>query len=162
MFPMILGLGQLQSPGKLGAFYTKGKKVNTNWYLKTNNFLLDTTILVSITPKCTFDEQQLPIVVLIGPATGSSGEFLTIAFKGRPKTLFIGNPTSGYDTSPIDFSINSEASIRVTIGTGLDRNDIPYDGPIKPDVTIKGTDNFTNPLKDDKINAAIDWLKKQR
>lgn len=162
MYPMILGLRQLQYQGKLGAFYIKGHKNNSNWYLKENNFLVDTTTLASIVPKCTVDGRKLSMVVLIGPGTGSSGEFTAISFKGRPKTLFIGEPTAGYDTSPISFKINKRASINVTIGSGLDRNDQPYNGPIKPDVAIKGVDSYNNLLKDDKVKAAINWLKKQR
>lgn len=162
MYPMILGLRQLLDQGKLGAFYIKGQKTNSIWYLKENNFLVDTTTFASIVPKCKLDGQKLPVVILIGPGTGSSGEFTAIAFKGRPKTLFIGEPTAGYDTSPINFPINKRASINVTVGSGLDRNNIPYDGPIKPDVIVKGVDSYNNLLKDDKIKAAIDWLKKQR
>jgi carboxyl-terminal processing protease len=43
---------------------------------------------------------KIPIVVIIGPVTKSAGSMLAIAFKGRPNTFVIGEPTAdGYTTS---------------------------------------------------------------
>jgi len=41
------------------------------------------------------------IAVLTGPRTASSGEAVTIAFRGRPRTRSFGLPTAGLSTSRI-------------------------------------------------------------
>src|SRR5436853_6550000 len=103
MYPMMLGLEQLQGEEKIGSFVA-GKQ--ESWYIKDNNFLLDTTMLASIVPKCTVNAQNLPVVVLIGRGTGSSGEFLTMSLKGRNNTAFIGTKTAGYVTVITGIPIN--------------------------------------------------------
>lgn len=42
---------------------------------------------------------QLPVAVLLGPKTASSGEALAVAFSGRPHTAFFGRKTRGLATS---------------------------------------------------------------
>jgi len=46
------------------------------------------------------DCKKIQVVILIGAVTRSSGNMTAIAFKGRPNTYFIGEPTEkGYTTS---------------------------------------------------------------
>ena len=80
MYPMMLGLEQLLHEGKLGSFEMKD---HANWIIKNNAFYLDTSSLTSIVPKCSIPNRNIPVAVLIGQGTGSSGEFLAIAFKKR-------------------------------------------------------------------------------
>lgn len=37
-----------------------------------------------------------PLAVLIGPNTRNAGEDVTVAFRGRPRTRFVGAPAAGF------------------------------------------------------------------
>lgn len=73
MHPMILGLKHLIDPRRIGSFTSKKSE---KWYIRNNDFLLDTAVVTSVISSCPIDARNLPIVLLIGPGTGSSGEFL--------------------------------------------------------------------------------------
>ena len=157
MYPMMLGLEQLLHEGKIGSFTD-----NVNWILKDNGFYLDTAILTSITPKCAIPDKQIPVAILIGPATGSSGEFLAIAFKKRENTIFIGTETAGYVTATEGFEIREWVSLLLSTGYGRDRTGQIYDQPLSPDIYIKEPDSFNDLKKDAKVLAAMDWIKAKK
>ena len=156
MFPMMLGLEQLLHEGKIGSFDTKSAET---WILKDNGFYLDTTILTSITPKCGIKNEHIPVAVLIGPGTGSSGEFLTIAFKKRKNTIFLGSNTAGYITSVQGFKINDAVTLLLSTGYGRDRTDQIYDQAITPNIYIEAPDSFNDVKNDKKVLAAANWIK---
>jgi C-terminal processing protease CtpA/Prc len=156
MYPMILGLKQLLQPGQLGSFNSqKGEK----WLLENNKFKFDTTVLASIIPKCDENATEIPVVLLTSTATGSSAEFLTIAFKSRKNTILMGSQTAGYITSTQGFPINSDAFILLSAAYGVDRNGKVYKKAFDPDITIDGIDSFNDIPHDTKVNAAVKWLK---
>jgi len=158
MYPMILGVEQLLSQGQVGSFITnKGQ----NWYVKGNNFLLDTNIVTSILPRCGIDAQNIPVVVLIGPGTGSSGEFFVMSFKGRAKTVLMGSPTAGYITVVAGFPINNAAYMYLSVGYGADRNGEIYKEALRPDIPLSSPDKFNDIENDEKVKAAKQWLTLQ-
>ena len=158
MFPMMLGLEQLLHEGVIGSF----TKNAGNWILKDNSFYLDTTILTSITPKCHITNKDIPLAVLIGPATGSSGEFLAISFKKRKNTIFIGTETAGYITSTKGFKINDAVSLLLSTGYGRDRTGKIYDQALSPDIYINEPDSFNDIKNDKKVLAAVKWIKAKK
>jgi carboxyl-terminal processing protease len=155
MYPMILGLEQLLRNGKLGSFESKNA---SNWILKDNAFYFDTIILNSITPKCSIPNKNIPVAVLIGSGTGSSGEFLTIAFKKRKNTIFIGTKTAGYITTTQGFQINDAVYLLLSTGYGKDRTGQSYKDSISPDIYNKAPDNFNDIKNDEKVLRAMKWL----
>jgi carboxyl-terminal processing protease len=158
MYPMILGLEQLLEPGKLGSF---NSKKGESWILENNNFRLDTMVLASITPKSDVNATKIPVVLLTSTATGSSAEFLIMAFKPRKKTILMGSTTAGFITSTREFPINSNSSILLSTGYGSDRNGKLYKKAIDPDIFVNGIDNFNDIPNDVKVKAAVKWLKGQ-
>ena len=156
MYPMILGLEQLLLNGKLGSFESKNA---SNWILKDNGFYVDTMLLNSITPKCSIPNKNIPVAVLIGNGTGSSGEFLTIAFKKRENTTFIGANTAGYITTTSGFQINDAVYLLLSTGYGRDRAGQSYRDAITPDIYNKAPDNFNDIKNDQKVLEAIKWLR---
>lgn len=157
MYPMMLGLEQLLGSGKIGSFISKK---NEGWFIKNHNFLLDTTIVTSLTPKCSNQAETLPVVLLTSASTGSSGEFLVMAFKGRKKTLVLGAETAGYVTAVAGFPVDDSAYMYLSTGYGTDRNGRVYKEAIKPDVRVDSPDSFNDIKNDKKVKAAIDWLLK--
>lgn len=158
MYPMMLGLEQLLSEGNIGSFTNGGE----NWILKNNSFYLDTSIQTAITPKCQIRNKDIPVAVLIGPATGSSGEFLAIAFKRRKNTIFIGTETAGYVTATQGFKINDAVTLLLSTGYGRDRMGQIYDSAIAPDMYIDELDCFNDIKNDKKVLAAAKWIEAKK
>src|SRR5436190_7242611 len=158
MHLMILGMQQLLGEGHVGSFHAKKKE---DWILENNSFFANTFEIVSIIPKCNTNAQNIPIVILVGPGTGSSGEFFLMAFKGRRKTIFLGNETAGYVTVVAGLPVNKEAYMYISVGYGADRNGKMYKEALKPDIPFTSPDNFNNIPNDNKVKAAVNWLKRQ-
>ncbi|SEL99597.1 Peptidase family S41 [Chitinophaga rupis] len=156
MFPMILGVKQLLSQGFLGSFRTKKKE---DWFIKSNGFFIDTTLLTEVKPKCELNAQKIPVVILVGPGTGSSGEFFLMAFKGRKNTILLGSQTAGWVTVNTGISINDTAFMNLSIGYGADRNGKIYKEALEPDIKITSVDKFNDIANDEKVKAAIKWLE---
>ena len=117
--------------------------------------------LARIVPKCTGKALQIPVVVLTSAQTGSSGEFLIMAFKGRPKTILLGAVTAGYITINNGFQISDTAFMNLSVGYGADKYGKLYTEAIKPDIYVDAPDSFNNLENDSKIQAALKWLKEQ-
>jgi carboxyl-terminal processing protease len=156
MYPMILGLEQLLHEGTLGSFETMDKQ---KWIIRDNNFYLDTTLMTSIIPKCSIPKTNIPVAVLIGQGTGSSGEFLAISFKKRENTIFIGSNTAGYVTSTKGFQINEAVFILLAIGYGRDRQGQIYEDALTPDIYNNEPDSFNDVKNDKKVVAAMKWIE---
>lgn len=156
MYPMILGVQQLLKKGKVGSFQSKK---NEKWYLSDSSFLIDTAVLASITPKCDINGQNIPIVMLISPPTGSSAEFFIIAFKGRQKIILLGSKTAGFTTGIEGFKINDAAFIMLSTSYGVDKNQRVYKNSIEPDIPFSSKDSFNDIPNDEKVKQAVKWLK---
>ncbi|WP_256002023.1 S41 family peptidase [Pedobacter deserti] len=156
LYPMVLGLEPLLGREYIGSFQTK---VESKWLLQDHNFYIDTSKLASILPKCSTDASTLPVVILTSHATGSSGEFLIMAFKGRHHTVTLGETTAGYVTVNDGFKVNNDAFMNLSVGYGKDRNGNTYTRALDPDISISGPDNFNDLQHDKKIIAASGWLK---
>lgn len=159
MHPMILGVQNLLPSGKVGSFHSKKKE---NWFLKNNSFMVDTAVISKIVPNCTLNAQSIPVVILTSHETGSSGEFLIMAFKGRRNTILLGTTTAGFVTANDGFQINNESSMNLAIGYGADKNENIYRQTIKPDIYVDTPDSFNDLNKDLKVKAAVNWIKKHR
>lgn len=159
MHPMILGVQNLLPPGKVGEFHTKRKE---DWILRDNSFIVDTMELGRIVPKCMVQAQNIPVVILTSPQTGSSGEFLIMAFKGRPKTILLGTTTAGYVTINNGYPINDTTFMNLSVGYGADKSGRLYTEAIKPDIFLDAPDSFYHLEGDAKVLAAIKWLKRKQ
>jgi len=155
MFPMMLGLQQVLGEGKIGSFVTNPPE---DWIIKNNGFYLDTTLLTAIVPKCKILPASFPVAVLIGRGTGSSGEFLAMAFKERKNTIFIGDETAGYITVNQGFPINDAVSLLLAVGYGTDRTGRVYKAALVADIINREPDNFNNIKSDKKVLAAMKWI----
>jgi len=83
-----------------------------------------------------------------------------IAFKGRPNTYFIGEPTAkGYTTSNGYFQFAFNLTLNFATNFVADRNKIIYKESVKPDLLIYRGENFYDLGKDKKIMEALKWLR---
>jgi C-terminal processing protease CtpA/Prc len=158
MHPMILGVEQLLPKGYLGSFRVKKKE---GWFIRDNGFFVDTTLYSKINPACTINAQKMPVVMLISPHTGSAAECFIIAFKGRNNTVLLGSKTAGYVTVNTGIPINDTAFINLAVGYNADRNGHIYKEAIEPDIPFTGIDKFNDIAHDEKVKAAMTWLKRR-
>jgi carboxyl-terminal processing protease len=158
MHPMILGVHNLLQPGVVGAFYAGGKQT---WVLSDNSFSVDGVIISKISPLCSIDGRSMPVILLIGPGTGSSGEFLIIPFKTRPNTKLLGTTTSGYVTTVTGIPVGETAFMNLSVSYGGDRNGKVYRKAFTPDILLDSLDKFNDLEHDAKVQAAINWIQKR-
>jgi C-terminal processing protease CtpA/Prc len=162
MYPMFTGISNLIGNGVL--FDTKDGSGNSTAQTMITNYsmtVLD-TIVVSLKKNCG-DYSSYPLAVIIGPVTGSAGETLAVGIRGRKRTRLFGENTAGFTSSNQGFLLPGTNN-GLVIGVDIlhDKNGKEYPENVQPDEVITGGDDFFNHANDQKIKAALKWLKKQR
>ena len=106
--------------------------------------------------------EQAWVAVLTGPLTASSGEAVTISFKGRPRTRSFGHPTTGLSSGNASFPLPDGAMIFLTTVIEADRTGKQYGEKVDPDEIAAGaavTGSARGQANDDTMAAATAWLK---
>jgi C-terminal processing protease CtpA/Prc len=165
MWPMLTGIGPLLGESDdLGEFFTTSghsvwryrdgvaSAVEDNGKQNPYPRVDGTPHKVTGTPK---------VAVPVDNWTGSSGEALAIAFRGRPQTRFFGEHTQGASTANQIFNLSDGAAIWLTIGVDADRTGKQYTNGIDPDETVKGPEPAVpaEAEKDPVIRRALTWLE---
>lgn len=101
--------------------------------------------------------KQLPIAVLYGNATGSSGEIIIISFIGNAKTKSFGQPSFGLTTGNGEYKLPDGSYLFISSTFMADRNGEIYKSKVIPDVLVEENEQS----KDKTLGAAINWLKTQ-
>jgi hypothetical protein len=148
--PMLLGVGPILGTGRLIGF------TNYPYVTSYSPGRLSATPRTHYTaPTRTADLQpQPPVAVLTNLNTRSSGEAVTVAFKGRPLTRSFGMPTAGYMTYTRSYALSDRATLQLSAGYYVDRRGRVYRNQIKPDVEIAGLG-----LETSVVQAAERWLQ---
>ena len=161
VFPMIIGIVNVLGDGSYTESVNSLGEKEGELVIKGQQITLLDTIVVKLQKNCG-DLTSLPVVVLTGPATGSSGEQLAIILSIRKNTILLGEPTAGYTTGNNGFLLpGTDNGIVIGESYTRDKNGNVYLGEVRPAITITGGDNFMDLLQDKKIQAALQWLKKQ-
>jgi C-terminal processing protease CtpA/Prc len=151
MGPMLAGLGPLLSGPKIGAFsYPDG--TSDTWNYQDGGLVCGSDEYIRLSNPVQLQSDQLPVAVLTGPSTASSGEAVTVAFRGRPLTRSFGQPTYGVSTCNRGFDLPDGGKIWLTVGTFADRTGSKYGGPIKPDKIIEGSEQ-------EVLTSALEWVR---
>lgn len=157
---MAAGLAPLLGDKIIAGGVDSELKRTMSFELRKGNIFLNANPMTTIKHKSKYKLTQLPVAILIGPNTRSSGSILAISFKGRPKTIFIGdNTANGYTTSNDYFTYGNNLILNLSTANSVDRNSKVYKDIVKPDIIIKGEDNFNSIENDIKVKAAVKWLK---
>ena len=143
MWPMLAGLKPFLGGGGLGTFESP-TGASPSWVAGQG---------VGVEPPSSLAVLESSwVAVLTGPRTASSGEAVTIAFRGRPRTLrSFGQPTAGFSTANGTFPLSDGAMILLTTAIDADRTGHRYGDKVDPNVRVDGT---TGP--DD--TAHLQWL----
>jgi C-terminal processing protease CtpA/Prc len=147
MWPMLRAVRPLLGEGTPGYFVSGDRRVAWSYKSAVNGPVLK--------------RPNPPVAVLTSRLTASSGEALTIAFRGRPLTRSFGEATGGVPTANESISLVDGALLLLTVASEADRTGRSYDGPIEPDERVAidwariGTDD------DPVIRVAARWLRQQ-
>ncbi|HEX2038023.1 MAG TPA: S41 family peptidase, partial [Chloroflexota bacterium] len=106
-------------------------------------------------------EPDPPVAVLTSHFTGSSAEFVALAFRGRPRTRSFGGPTAGGTSGNEPQVLPDGAMLYLTVCLGADREGETYDGPILPDEAVAQDWAELGTARDGVLQAALAWLGRQ-
>lgn len=151
IWAMLAGVGPILGEGTLGKssqYYEDGKagmRTDTKepYYAQTTA----APVRLAAAP---------PVAVLIDRDTGSSGEGVAIAFRGRPETRLFGEITYGAATGTFPYELGDGARIYLVIGAMIDRNGNEYPDGVAPDEEVLSEATITT--NDPVIRAASNWL----
>jgi carboxyl-terminal processing protease len=158
--PMISGIGPLFQISLLGYGVDRDGQFLEAVKLK-EGVLLDENgnKTVSIKNSCSIDK-AIPIAVLIGPSTVSSGEILAAYLKQQPNVKLFGEPTPGFCNATEGFSfMNGKGYLLLSVNRIADAHKHVYQKMlVRPDVYNKNEDNYDNLIADTTVKAALKWL----
>jgi hypothetical protein len=161
MWPMLAGIGPVLGEGDhLGEFFTsEGHSV---WGYRNGVAEEVDSGAASRYPGVEGPAYRLAnspnVAVLIDRGTGSSGEAIAVAFRGRPHTRFFGEHTAGASTVNETFALSDGASLWLTIGVQADRTGKQYPDGLEPDEAIPLGNKSLSDDQDSVLQAALHWL----
>lgn len=111
---------------------------------------------------CTIDG-RVPVAVLIGPGTASSGEIMALSFTTRKNTRLFGEPTIGVANATNGFIIQGKGYLLLTIAYLVNaKKKLLKEMYVEPNVLVKNDgDDLVHPEKDATVIKAIEWLRKK-
>jgi hypothetical protein len=150
MWPMLAGLKPFLGDEPLGAFISR-EGTSPPW--KAGQ-------AVDVEPPGSLRRlERAWAAVLTGPRTASSGEAVTISFKGRVRTRSFGQPTAGLSSANQAFQLPDGAAIILTVSIEADRTGKQYGEKVDPDEVIAAlAPGASEP--DAALNAATAWLRR--
>ena len=157
MWPMLAGLAPILGEGVVGYFLSP--KMQTEWSVREGTSWYGTQRAVKIIRPINYKDQgSVSVAVLTGPNTASSGEAITLAFRGRKNTRSFGQPTAGLTTSNESISMPDGAKLLLASSNFGDRSKKIYSGSIQPDDVMSELDVTKNRAL--TMDAASAWLVK--
>jgi len=142
---LIAGFGPILGEGTAGYFVDPDGKESFWGYFN------GATTGMKVTNPYTLQKINPKVAVLTDQATASSGEAITIAFRGRNNTRSFGLPTCGISTSNQGFSLTDGSTLLLTVSTMADRTKKLYGKSVVPDVVESNQQVY--------VQQAINWLK---
>ncbi len=149
MVPMLVAISPILGDGVIGYSFYPDSSFNT-WNNK-NGYLYDETGIwwEQSTNTYHLKSPNPYVAILTDNITASSGEAVTIAFKGRSKTKSFGLPTFGVSTSNRVYTLSDGSRINLTVSVFADRNKTKYGNSVYPDVKCD---------EDKILEESINWI----
>lgn len=149
MWPMLGGLQPFFGQAGLGSFVSAGGS-GPLWHAGDAVDVRPNAALLPL--------DSAYVAVLTGPRTASSGEAVTISFRGRPRTRSFGLPTAGLSTANQGYMLPDSSMILLTVAVEADRTGRRYGEKIDPDEVVPLN---AGGAADPQLDRAMAWLKSQ-
>jgi C-terminal processing protease CtpA/Prc len=131
MWPMLQGLSPLLPQGTLLQFVDRtGHRQSV--IVDARSIRLDEQPMVALdgaTPS-----SPMPMAILIGSATASSGEIVAIALRSNPHSVLIGSRSGGLTTANTVFELGNGGAIAVSAARLVTGHGDQVSGPLRPDI----------------------------
>jgi carboxyl-terminal processing protease len=153
--PMAEGIAAILGDGVVGGRAGLTPQEQGEWRVTQGDFVNE-GYSIELPNGCTMPE-HVPVAVLIGVHTASSGEALAVMFKGRPNTRFFGGKTLGLITVTDWTVINDSTAMTISVGYYRDRTGRVYDEFVDVDepVPFVPTETLGSDLG---VQRALAWL----
>lgn len=156
MWPMLAGVGPILGEGDAGSFVDADSNRSTWYYEAGASGTRPSYVSVRVSSPWPYTLRRTAprVAVLTGTKTASSGEAITVSFRGRPDTRSFGEPTYGLSSANTPFQLRDGAVLNLTVALDADRTGRVYGAEIGPDSVVIGTATI-----DAALNAAVAWVK---
>jgi carboxyl-terminal processing protease len=155
MWPMLSGLAPLLGEGIVGYFISQ--KGEMEWRIHDNTAWIGPTRAFNAKSRVGYiQDGKAPVAVLTDSSVASSGEAVTVAFRGRENARSFGQPTSGLSTGVQPLSLPDGAQLLLATSNFADRRKNVFGQKINPDELVDET-KF-DPSDDKTMQSAIVWL----
>lgn len=161
VWPMLGSLSRLFKDGPIGGIKFLDERDDRCIIVEDGKLGYEEKFGLTI-PVCKLFSEAMPVVVLTGQLTASSGETVALAFKSRPNAILIGETTAGYTTSNNSVIITSGVQLNIATAFMKDNSGEIYPEGIPPAVLIEAGDNFYELEKDEKVKKALEWLAQKK
>ena len=160
MWPMLAAAGPFLGEGVVGYFVSdRGRWA---WhYGRGQAGLADGSVSARAHTTSVPDLSRAPVAVLTSRLTGSSGEGVLIAFRGRTATRVFGEATFGVPTANTVRRLADGARIILTVAHNADRSGKPYAASLPPDEHVAVDWTRLGAHDDPVLVAASAWLRAQ-
>ncbi len=160
LHPMVAGLGELIGDGLVAqGMNNQGEILYQSFYKDGGYYSEGEVIAQAEDPDFALQHKDLPISVLIGPNTMSSGEALAMAFRGKPNVTLIGHETAGLTTGKTFYELSDGALIFLTVTIDVDPTGKAYGGKIIPDILLDGSGIGASVERETIPEDVLDWLQ---
>jgi len=129
---MVLSVGPIIGEGRIGGL--TGRNGFLGWVSYRNGVISGLGISFPAPIRVPVISPAPPVAVLTSQETASGGEFVAVAFRGRPQTRSIGAPTAGATNGPGLFRLADGARLFLGVNDFVDRNGVVYKHSIRPDI----------------------------
>jgi C-terminal processing protease CtpA/Prc len=166
MYPMLAGLYPLLGNNTVLHTTHPDSSLQYSWLLKKGNLYArnasgEEVAVTHIDASCKAKWDKLKVMVLVGPATMSSGQATAVAFLNRPYTLLVGEPTAeGYVTAKNYYTVADGITLNMSAGFIRARDGEIFTRTLNPQLWVLGGDNFQNPSADLKVIMSGIQIKK--
>lgn len=159
MYPMIVSVGSLfRSGDRIGTFITRDGE-RADWFYGDNSAGVGDEVVYSLKTNALPSYANLPIAILTGNHTASSGEMTLISFLGRANVRTFGESTCGLTSANHVFELSDGAELVLATEMAADRNGVVYTEAIEPDETIEIQWATFGTSDDPVIIRAKQWLE---
>jgi C-terminal processing protease CtpA/Prc len=157
MWPMLLGLGPLVGEGDVGAFVDADGE-GLRYAYRDGAVFHGEQQLMSLNEALSSLDPLPPVAVLTNRGTGSSAEYITAVFRGRPDTLSFGQDTYGASTGNRGFVLPDGSRFFLTTTAVADRTGTTYGKRIPVEVEVEPAEDEVEIEDDPVVQAAREWL----
>lgn len=157
---MVAGLAAVFGDGDVGSSVDRDGRVTRTFAVEGGAFLMSGVEQARSRARCGASFRDLPVAVLLGPVTLSSGSITALLLRGRPRVRLFGEPTAdGYTTGNDFFWFDANTSMNLATGILRDRTGRAYPGAVEPDEVVVAPWDLDHPERDPVVQRAVKWLE---